>query len=809
MLGLNRYKSRVTQLMSVSLGRQVRLSSVKLHLLPRPSFVLTDLTVEEDPAYGAEPILHASTVSAAIRLLSLWRGHLEISTISVDEASLNLVRTQDGRWNLGSLFRSVAVKQGPRGHAPGRRAPLPSLEATNSRINVKQGVEKLPFSLLNTDISFTEQSSGEWRLRLRGQPARTDLSLDLADTGIVKLDANGHQAAELRQIPVALDMEWREAQLGQLMRLVIGADPGWRGDLTGDLHVEGTAEAAQVRTRLRAEGVHRAEFAPVAPMDFDANCAFVYHYSSRALESLACDSPLGIGRIHLAGGLAAQGSHPDFTVELARIPVQAGLDALRTVRSGFGGGLEARGTISGKIAYGEVPVPEKTAAKGKSPSAKARAVEMRALTGSLTVEGFQLSGDGLSSPIRLPKLVLEPAAPAAQGHLAIAATVAIPAGAPGPLTVNARLALSGYRMTIHGQAGIARARELAHASGMRNASALDGLAGDPMGVDLVAEGPWIQTEDAGALLADVGSITHHVSGTLVLHNANWMAPYLANHLQISQATLQLGQAEMRWDPVAFSYGPVKGTGNLAVRQECEPPAPCLPHFEIQFYDLDAAALQAAILGAREPDTVLSTLIDRLRPQKSAPGLPFPRAEGSVKANSLTLGPVTLSDVDAAIETTPIGFEIAGLNAGLLGGRMHAAGTLETGDKPVYALACDFTALSPAALGTLLGLNFTGAALNGNGNIELSGFSSKELAASAKGALHFDWRRGAIIPASGSAPQALAHFDRWSGDAEIANGAIAVKQSQVLQSARKRTVETTLTIAAPAKMTFAKEMPPKR
>jgi len=30
------------------------------------------------------------------------------------------------------------------------------------------------------------------------------------------------------------------------------------------------------------------------------------------------------------------------------------------------------------------------------------------LTGSLTVEGFQLSGDGLSTPIQVPKVVLEP-----------------------------------------------------------------------------------------------------------------------------------------------------------------------------------------------------------------------------------------------------------------------------------------------------------------------------------------------------------------------------------------------------------------
>src|ERR1035441_3375484 len=139
-ISVNSYKSRITRLMAASLGRPVRLSSMELHLLPRPAFVLTDLTVDEDPAYGAEPVLHANAVTAYIRLLSLWRGRLEIGTISVDEASLNLVRTGDGRWNLDSLFRTAArAGSGVGGGGPGaqRKTPLPYLEATNSRINIK------------------------------------------------------------------------------------------------------------------------------------------------------------------------------------------------------------------------------------------------------------------------------------------------------------------------------------------------------------------------------------------------------------------------------------------------------------------------------------------------------------------------------------------------------------------------------------------------------------------------------------------------------------------------------------------------
>ena len=108
-VSIGRYRARITQLMSASLGRPVRLSSVELRLLPRPGFVITDLTVEEDPAYGAEPVLHANTVIASIRLLSLWRGRLEVSRVSVDEASLNLERNDLGQWNFDPLFRAATT----------------------------------------------------------------------------------------------------------------------------------------------------------------------------------------------------------------------------------------------------------------------------------------------------------------------------------------------------------------------------------------------------------------------------------------------------------------------------------------------------------------------------------------------------------------------------------------------------------------------------------------------------------------------------------------------------------------------------
>jgi AsmA protein len=104
LINISRYQRRVTALISRSLGRPVHLSGIELRLLPMPGFVLHDLSVSEDPAFGPEPVLSARSVVATVAIFPLWQGKLQISRISVDEASLNLVRSPQGRWTLESLM---------------------------------------------------------------------------------------------------------------------------------------------------------------------------------------------------------------------------------------------------------------------------------------------------------------------------------------------------------------------------------------------------------------------------------------------------------------------------------------------------------------------------------------------------------------------------------------------------------------------------------------------------------------------------------------------------------------------------------
>ncbi|HKF50359.1 MAG TPA: AsmA family protein [Terracidiphilus sp.] len=802
LVSINRYKSRITQLVSAAVGRPVRLSGVELRLLPRPGFVLSDLTVQEDPAFGAEPVLHATTVMAAVRLESLWRGRLQISRISVDDASLNLVRAPDGRWNLDSLFRNATPKPGTSaGHAQER----PYLEATNSRINIKNGVVKLPYSLVEADASMWQESDGEWRVRLRGRPARTDVTLDLADTGIVRMEATLHPAEQLNRSQVHVDADWREAQLGQLTRLVIGSDEGWRGALTGEVHLDGTAASAKVTARLSAAGVHRAEFAPAAALDFDATCAFTYRYSQRSVQGLECDSPLGNGRARIKGDLPGA-QPPRLTVELDRIPAQAALDLLRTMRRRIDPSIEAAGAVSGHMTYDPAAaavVTEAPAKKGRQAASKVALKHAEpargALTGSFAVEGLRVSGDALSRPIQMAKMTLEPAPESAGDSAALRATLEIPAGGPSPLAVTARLALQGFEVTVRGTAALARLREFAHAAGSPAESLLSGLAGEPATVDVTVNGPWVPPVEvllapAGIATAAAPGSSVHVSGTIALHEANWKADFLANAVMLSAATLHIEDGALRWDPIAFSFGPVKGAATMDVPTACDAAMTCAPKFAVKFGALDAAAAQSALLGAREKGTLLSTLLSRL---KLSSATPWPQMEGTAQADSLVAGQFTFSNATAEVKIGATGAEITSFNAGVLGGTVHGKGSLAMSGQPGYTFDGDFSGVNAAQAGPLTGTTWSGGPISGGGHVEMAGYTDEDLGTSAKGKMHFDWRRGAM--AGDDVPAALVRFDRWSGDAAVGNGAMTLGENEVQRGGRKLAVQGTLTFGTPAQV----------
>ena len=178
------------------------------------------------------------------------------------------------------------------------------------------------------------------------------------------------------------------------------------------------------------------------------------------------------------------------------------------------------------------------------------------------------------------------------------------------------------------------------------------------------------------------------------------------------------------------------------------------------------------------------------------GSVWPRLDATIKADLVTLGLLRLQNATIDARVLPTTAEVTSVDAGILGGEMHASGKITNGDKPAYTFEGTFAKVTGQALCQFLALQCTGGSIEGEGKVELSGFAASELASSATGALHFDWRRGSVSGSSIEIPKELSRFDRWATDGTIADGAFTLTQSQVERGGASSHAEGTVTFGNP-------------
>lgn len=355
LINVNRFRRQIAGSISQSLGRPVRMDSVTLNLLPVPGFTLENFVVGEDPGFGWEPVLRASSVQARLRLRSLWRRRVEFSRISLTDTSLNLVHRDDGRWNVESiLLQASRIRAAPTGQASGGAAPrFPYIEATGARVNVKMGLEKMPIALTEGEFALWLPQPEQWRVRLEGRPARTDTAA--TDTGTVMVQGTLGRASSRAEVPVELTAEWSGAPLGGVSRVLVGKDVGIRGEMRLRASVAGTVGENRVDSRLELRGVRRADFFPARTLDVDVGCKARALGGFHRLSGVECLWPPDAVQSGL-GQAVVTGEVPDArslrTARMAarwtNVPVHGLVDVLREVSSRVSRELEASGAMEGR-----------------------------------------------------------------------------------------------------------------------------------------------------------------------------------------------------------------------------------------------------------------------------------------------------------------------------------------------------------------------------------------------------------------------------------------------------------------------------
>lgn len=218
-------------------GRPVQVESFGARMFPNPQLFAEGVTVGEDPAFGYEYFLRAEHLNAGLRWSGLLRGHFEFGTLYLSRPSLILVRNSQGQWNLERWLPPAknASTQAAAFYGPPSPAPpvnhLQRIVFDDGRINFKIEEEKLPFAFTGVSGSFYQVSPGRWQLQLEAQPWRSGVLLQSTGTIRVRGDLAG---TSTRLQPAQIMLDWSEASLADVFRLLHGQDYGVRGYFTLD-----------------------------------------------------------------------------------------------------------------------------------------------------------------------------------------------------------------------------------------------------------------------------------------------------------------------------------------------------------------------------------------------------------------------------------------------------------------------------------------------------------------------------------------------------------------------------------------------
>ena len=747
LVNVGRYQHRIALAMSNSLGRPVRMRSVSLRLLPTPALVLSDVAIEEAPAFGAEPALRAPSLVATLRLASLWRGRLEISRVEISDASINLVRDRFGHWNIGSIVLQAShVSNAPTAQRTAGPAPrFPYVQITDARINMKREAEKLPYTLEGVDLSFWLAEPDQWRLRLEGQPVRTDLVLGLSDTGTLHIDGTLHRATALGRMPVALHVDWDRVPLGQASRLLLARDSGWRGeahllaDLVGDL------DDLAFKTHLDLEELHREEWVPTEPFPVRSTCTGHYSRAGALLDSLHCEVPVRDGSLVLTGSV---GGSTALHLTAQQLPAAFLLNSARL------------------LAHGQLPA-ELGAGGAFDGTLDLRSPETPAISGSLLAPRLDIALSSGYPPLTLEEVTLGFSAP---GVLSVSARP-LALGGDRPLALDAQFTRSGYTLHAAGGAALTRLDQIGYTlpAGLVTSGRAE--------LDLTRTGLWESPRAvpvAASAIAETGMPT--TAGWLRLRNARFTAPQFAEQVLLPRLEANWLPSGVVWSAPDASYAGTAFSLTAELPASCAGNSPCPVHFRASAQRLDAVALRDALLHSPTPDTRTPALLSNLLSRFShAAASAWPPLTGELRAGTLTAGTLLLRNAVASISLDPSATHIEQLDAQTMGGLLHASATVTWGPDhtPHTHLEGTLTHANAAEVGTTLHENWGPGTLDLWAALDMAGGDRTALEDSAAGAVRAEWVHGALGTGT-----SLAHFARWDATGTLAHRSVTLGSSDL-------------------------------
>ena len=731
--GAGRFRVRLEQSLSSALGHRVEIGNVSLQILPRPGFNLSQLSVHDDPQFSLEPILRADEVSATLHPSSLWRWRIEIANLTFKDASLNLVRRTDGRWNLEPLLeRAAHVPAAPTGNATAEvRRRFPYIEVTNGRVNLKLGAEKMPYALTEADLALFLESNDEWGLRLSGQPVRTDMRL--SDTGTLRANATWRRADDLRKTPLRLTATYDGAQLGQLTKLVYGADRGWRGTVSATANLTGSVEDLQIQTETAVDNFRRYDFLLGSSLRLSSTCAARYSIAPRQLSEILCSTPAQDGSLLLRGkiGLTRPPTY-DLNINAAKFPAQRLMEVFRAVKKGLPNDLSASGAVNADLSFqAEVPGIATWSGNGSTDKLVLRSAALQTSAGTSSLNLGTVPFRALSEPAAAKG---KHAAPREKAHnnSAVTSGNAIEIG-PVRVTLaedekadfHASFSAAGYNTSFNGDSSIQRLLQIARAAGLT--AIHPALEGDAK-FDWQASGTW------------GGFAAPQTTGAIHLRNARAEFPGLNAPVTISAGDVRLTPDTFKLDQLTATTDGIHWTGSLSRPRLC--PAACSTQVDLHADEISTDKLNQLLNPNIHKQPWYRILTGSS--QQTGAALRALNARGTLQIDLLTAVGIDATAVATKLQLQDGHLHLMELRGSTLGGRHIGDWQADfTKDPPEYTVSGAVENLNLPQLSKVMRSSWIAGTARATYALTFTGWSPAELPAASRGTFTLDALNGSL------------------------------------------------------------------
>jgi len=771
--GIHQLRDRIARSIASALDRRVAIDDVRFRVLPRPGFDLEGLVIYDEPAFGAEPMIRAQEVFAAIRLRSLLRGRLEIARLSATEPSVNVVRNDAGRWNLASLVeRNAQIPAAPtQTSASGRRPAFPYLEATGARINFKIGPEKKSLALTDADVALWQESENSWGARMKAQPVRTDFNL--TDTGRLLIDASWERSHNLRTTPMRVALAWENGQLGQISQLFSGRDRGFRGAVTFVAKLSGTPQALTVDSGVAIGGFRRFDIVDNQIVNLATHCVGQYSMTAKSVTGLICESPVNGGLLSLKGKVEtghlienrsseALRRRPDYDLTLTaeRVPLASALALLHMAKQQLPADLTATGTVDGEFHSVRDGVGTEFSGSG---IAKDTRLISNAGKDTITLGNVPLSLAGDASASNSPKTSRKAAATKdyvpADAHLRIG-PVSLEVAGSQPVSAGGWLSASGYSFYLRGDLSLRNLFRLETTVGLSGAR--PAAEGDAK-VDLNILGNW------------QGLAAPNVIGTAQLRSVRLETHGLNAPIVIPAATIILGQEAFSVQKISAQTVDTHWTGSLSAPRHCAPG--CVYQFDLTADRLSADEL-ARWLTLQPAKRPWYRILNTGDPEGPSPLLGL-AAHGKLHVARLELKKMMVTSLVTDLDIAHGKVEMPDLRATVLQGSFQGKWMVDASASTLhYRGSGTLQNVSLGQLGTVMNDAWISGNADGRFDLTTSGGTVGDLIENAEGTLQFTMRDGSLSHVQMPAMHLPLPVHRFAGELRAKKGVWTLSEGQL-------------------------------